>query len=219
MIRLNLILLFALTITFALANALAEATFSNNPSTTFANDSHGSEKGPIYIEKSNIVVETIITIVISILTTVITNAYQEKNRIKQMLQKEFLNAIDELRKRSEDVASQVVINLTSFSQKSHKNSQTAIMLCLKSCAGTMTRAKSLLRDDEAAKFETAFLSWKAELTGAPFPIQKKEFVCQNHDFPVKNVHTAQAALSKYLDDVSRECLCGKLVIPAEHKKG
>ena len=137
-----------------------------------------------------------------------------------MLQKEFTDAIRDLRDFSEAITQQVIDHLTpsQFSLNRQKSSHSTILLQLKLCGNRMSRAAALLGKGDHAQFESEFLKWRAELTSAPFPIHKKEFVCEAHDGPVQKIHAAQEAWNKYLDAVTRDCMGGVLKIPLNHKK-
>ena len=170
-------------------------------------------------EKPSFVIQTIITVCISIATTILTGLFQERGRRQQMLQKEFTDAIRELREFSEAITQQVVDHLSpsQFTQSHQKTSHSTILLQLKLCGNRMCRAADLLDKSDHAQLEAEFLKWKAELTSAPFPIQRRECVCQPHDAPVQRIHAAQEVWNKHLDLVTRECIGGSIKIPLNHK--
>lgn len=171
-------------------------------------------------EKPSFVLQTIITICISIVTTIVTSWFQERGRRQQMLQKEFTEAIRELREFSEEITQQVVDHLTAnpFSGQRQRTSHSTILAKLKMCGNRMCRAANLLNKTDHALLEKEFMKWRQDLTSAPFPVQKKEFICEPHDTLVQKVHAAHEAWNNYLDSAARDCMNGSLEVPLKQKK-
>jgi hypothetical protein len=157
---------------------------------------------------------------VAVLTMLVTYKLLDKSRRCHALQAEFVAAVGALRDRSETVTKQVMEHLMaeSFTIKKQERSHWEILSKLKMCGTDMNRAALHLAQPNRDQLETEFLKWKSELTGAPFPVLKREYACTPHDGNVGRVNGAHEKWHDYLNGLAHSCIDGSLKIPLKPKQ-
>jgi hypothetical protein len=167
------------------------------------------------VEKPSYWVQTEISIVVSVVTTLITYWLRDKNRKKEALVKEFTQAVSELCVASEEIEHLVISHLIAdpFAAAVQKKSHREILFKVKSFGNRMSRATRLMLRSDAVLFENGYHQWKSALQETPFPVEKKERACKPHEEPVLRVQAAQKDWHQKLTDYSRDCLNGTIRLP------